>query len=249
MDNDQTRDWAAQRFAPHTFVGDRGSLPFRLHAPTTVRRGRRHPLLLLMHGAGSLGSDNLQQLFLAGLYASQPQARLDDLFIVAPQCPVSPHWIEHGDSWQGTDFRFSPVPTAPMALCLELLDTLLEDLPVDRRRLAVGGGSMGGYATWDLLARRPGLFCAAFPICGAADPATAPQAAKTHLWITHGEQDTCVLPDSARRMADALRQLGADLHHTEFPGVAHDAWTPTLTDPDFHRWLNAHLFPDPENTP
>ena len=82
-----------------------------------------------------------------------------------------------------------------------------------------------------------------------ADPATAPQAAQTHLWITHGEQDTCVLPDSARRMADALRQLGADLHHTEFPGVAHDAWTPTLTDPDFHRWLNAHLFPNPENPP
>ena len=48
---------------------------------------------------------------------------------------------------------------------------------------------------------------------------------------------------------NALRQLGADLHHTEFPGVAHDAWTPTLTDPDFHRWLNAHLFPNPENTP
>lgn len=251
MDKEQTCDWAEARFSAHLFESPLGKLPFRLHVPSVFRRGQRHPFLLLMHGAGGLGTDNRQQLFTAGLYGAQPDTRFDELFIAVPQCPPSCHWIEHGSSWAGTNYRFSPQPTSSMALALELLDTLLETLPIDRQRLAVGGASMGGYATWDILSRRPGLFRAAFPICGVGDPTQAPACAQSHLWVTHGACDPCVLPEGSRRMVAALDALQADCHYCEFPGVEHDAWTPTLTAQDFHRWLNSHLFPNSpqEDTP
>ena len=41
---------------------------------------------------------------------------------------------------------------------------------------------MGGFGTWDIIARKPELFAAAVPICGGADETTAAKIAKIPLW-------------------------------------------------------------------
>jgi len=47
---------------------------------------------------------------------------------------------------------------------LAALDSLIRQLPFDRKRGYITGYSMGGEGTFDFLTRRPHLFAAAIPI-------------------------------------------------------------------------------------
>jgi hypothetical protein len=41
-------------------------------------------------------------------------------------------------------------------------------------------------------------------------------------------------------MVAALNEAGGDGRLKVYPGVGHDAWSPTYADPDFYRWLLRH---------
>ena len=258
---EETRAWASTFFADLRFNGNgkNGALPYRLHLPGRYERGKTYPLVLLMHGYGSIGSDNWGPLFFCGLFAGNPKVDLDNVFILAPQCPADGTWIEitDDDKWLGVKYTMSREPVAPMKIAMEILDHVVSSYPIDRKRLYVGGNSMGGFATWDILSRHPKTFAAAFPICGGGDPAQAAAIATTPVWAFHGDADTTVLPEASRRMVRALQELKADVKLTEFPGVGlqelkadvkltefpgvgHDSWTPALTKPEFAEWLFAH---------
>ena len=239
---DETRAWASTFFADLRFNGKNGTLPYRLHLPGRYEHGKTYPLVLLMHGYGSIGSNNWGQLFLCGLFANNPNVDLDNVFILAPQCPADGTWIKIADDnkWLGVDYTMSDEPVVPMKIAMELFDDVVSSYPIDKKRLYVGGNSMGGFATWDILSRRPKMFAAAFPICGGGDPAQAAAIATTPIWTFHGDADTTVLPEATRRMVRALKELNADVKLTEFPGVGHDSWTPALTKPEFGEWLFAH---------
>ena len=66
---EETRAWASTFFADLRFNGKNGALPYRLHLPGRYERGKTYPLVLLMHGYGSIGSDNWGPLFFCGLFA------------------------------------------------------------------------------------------------------------------------------------------------------------------------------------
>src|SRR4051794_2186439 len=52
---------------------------------------------------------------------------------------------------------------------LEAIEFVASRWPIDRHRITVTGTSMGGAATWYLLAHSPDLFAAGAPFCGYAD--------------------------------------------------------------------------------
>ena len=103
---DETRAWASTFFADLRFNGKNGTLPYRLHLPGRYEHGKTYPLVLLMHGYGSIGSNNWGQLFLCGLFANNPNVDLDNVFILAPQCPADGTWIKIADDnkWLGVDY-------------------------------------------------------------------------------------------------------------------------------------------------
>ena len=43
-----------------------GTLPYRLHVPAKPVQGRRYPLVVHMHGAGSWGTNNVDQIRTGG---------------------------------------------------------------------------------------------------------------------------------------------------------------------------------------
>ncbi len=90
-------------------------------------------------------------------------------------------------------------PCEPMRLLLQLLDELPKEFSLDEKRLYLTGISMGGFGTWDLLARRPQLFAAAIPICGGADNSTAPQIKHIPVWTFHGDADGMIFVGSHAR--------------------------------------------------
>src|SRR5262249_61259223 len=118
----------------------------------------------------------------------------------------------------GSDSHVLPKePGEPGRLTLELIDKLLKGLPIDRDRIYLTGLSMGGYGTWDLLARRPELFAAAAPVCGGADESTADKIKHIPVWAFHGAQDTAVKPARSRNMVAAPEKAGSKPEQTQNP--------------------------------
>ena len=98
---------------------------------------------------------------------------------------------------------------------------------------------MGGFGTWDVIAREPDLFAAAVPICGGGDEATAPMIAKIPIWAFHGSKDPTVKVSRTLNMVEALRKVGGDPGCTIYPGEGHASWVPAYKDAAMMKWLFA----------
>ena len=121
-----------------------------------------------------------------------------------------------------------------------LLDEVLKRYRVDLDRVYVTGNSMGGNGTWALAAKCPERFAAIAPICGVGDPSSTGRLKGVPTWAFHGADDRVVPPEKSERMILALKKAGGDARLTVYPGVGHDAWTPTYADPRFFEWLLQH---------
>ena len=97
---------------------------------------------------------------------------------------------------------------------------------------------MGGFGTFDMLARKPHVYTAGFPICGGGDSTTTDRYGKNFpIWVFHGGADPVVTPVNSRRMVTALTASGAKVKYSEYPGVAHDSWTNAFAEPELLSWL------------
>ena len=160
----------------------------------------------------------------------------DPCFFVAPQCARRRKWVEV--PWDFREPHRTPdEPSLAMRLCLELLDVLEEEFPIDANRRYVTGISMGGFGTLDLLVRRPHLFAAAVPICGGADDSRAEQIAHVPIWAFHGAKDRTVPVIRSRSAVNALQAAGGSPKYTEYESVGHNAWTLAYPEPKLRRWL------------
>ena len=52
------------------------------------------------------------------------------------------------------------------------------------------------------------------------------------VWIFHGDADKSVSVEESRKMAAALKAIGANVQYTELPGVDHNAWDPAYARAD-----------------
>lgn len=216
-----------------------GKLLYRLTRPREAA-GKKLPLLLFLHGAGERGDDNAKQLKNC-VRNLLPVLERNSCVLVAPQCPVGKQWVEV--NWSAAWHDAPEKPSEPLGLTIELLAALQKELPLDGKRVYVTGLSMGGYGTWDILARRPDLFAAAVPLCGGGDEKQAPAIAKVPQWIFHGDRDTVVPTARSRNMVEALRKAGGSPKYTEFPGVGHNCWDKAYAEPGLFPWLFAQKKP------
>ena len=105
----------------------------------------------------------------------------------------------------------------------------------------VGGLSMGGMGTFEIVWRNPKLFAAAFPICGGADTGSAKKFSKISWWIFHGAKDDVVLPLFSQRIVTALQQINADVKFTLYPEANHNSWDNALAEPELMPWLFSNV--------
>lgn len=181
------------------------------------------PLMVFLHGAGERG-DNLDAVKRHGpakLAGKRPE--LNDFLMIAPQCPQGRWW--------------------DIVAVRELIEVVAASRDVDRSRIYITGLSMGGFATWGLLAAHPDLAAAAVPICGGGEPGAAQKFARVPVWAFHGAKDEVVPLARSTEMVDALKAAGADVKFTVYPEAAHDSWTQTYNNPEVYAWLLKHRLP------
>jgi predicted peptidase len=214
-----------------------GKLLYRLMKPENAEAGKKYPLVVFLHGAGERGDDNTAQL-IHGVkeFAKEANRKKHPCFLIAPQCPKNSTWA---DFRRGTGADVKPDATPPLRLTLELVDSIVKDLPIDADRIYITGLSMGGYGTWHALALRPDFFAAAVPVCGGADLKSAEKIKSAPIWVFHGDKDNAVPIARSREMVDALKKAGGEPKYTEYPGVGHNSWDKAYADPEMFAWLFA----------
>ena len=223
--------------AKREFAKDGYKLLYRLHEPAKCEADKRYPLVLFLHGAGERGNDNTKTLVHGVVPICRYAMKHGDAFVIAPQCPVGKKWVNQ--DWSAKSMRRPKAPTEEMVAVMALLDDLCAKYPIDRTRISVTGISMGGFGTWDIVARKKGYFAAMMPICGGVDETTAEDYKDAELGIRffHGSADGAVTVEYSRRMDKALTDAGVVHGYTEYPGVNHNSWTQTYANEDNLFWL------------
>jgi predicted peptidase len=203
-----------------TFTEGKNKLPYRLLKPDDYDPKKSYPLVVFLHGAGERGDNNTAQLVHGVAEFAKPANRKKyPCFLIAPQCPARGMWVKTGQ------------------IVLDLIAAIQKEFSIDKKRIYLTGLSMGGYGTWDLLARRPDLFAAGIPICGGGDEKNAKKLAKIAIWAFHGDKDVAVKVERSRNMIEAIKKAGGSPKYTEYKGVGHNSWTRTYSDPKVMEWL------------
>jgi predicted peptidase len=217
---------------------------FRVFVPQGWSTTTVWPVILSLHGAGGYGSDGVSQTAEGLAPAIRRHPERFPALAVFPQSPASgtPGWQEIGGR-----------------IALAALDKTIEEFRGDRSRITLTGLSIGGNGAWYLAYHHPERFAGLLVVCGfvserkgtmypilypslvpgLADPSTAVAQRLAHIptWIFHGDADHTVPVEQSRRMAAALRALGAPVQYTELAGVDHNAWDYTYDRADVARWL------------
>ena len=230
--------------------GDGMSLPYRAYYPSDYETsGKDYPLVYFLHGHGECGTDNKTQLQVFGRNIFLDElAAMDNCIILAPQtiCDGAINkyeWIASGSGkpgihvWDGAAGGFKAregkledmIYTVGMQAAEALLYKFIEENRVDKERIYVGGISMGGCATWEILARNPELFAAAVPLCGSGILSSAPALTDVAIWAFHGTGDKTVWTEGTTRMVDAIHAAGGNkiIYTPISENFGHSIWNPS----------------------
>lgn len=232
-------------FPNRSLVMDAAEYRYQVYVPREFQASSKWPVILALHGEGEYGEDGLRQTALAVAGAIRRHPERFPAIVVFPQAHV-----DGTPGWQGTGGRAA----------LAAVDKAVAEFSGDSARIYITGYSAGGNGAWYLASHHPDRFAAAVVVCGfvsefrggttnilypalapgsASDPfaALAQRVAGLSIWIFHGDADPMASVDESRKMAAALKAIGANARYTEFPGVGHDAWTPAYDRADLFEWM------------
>lgn len=203
------------------------TLPYCLYLPDSYTPSKKYPVILFLHGAGEIGSDNTLQLNnIKNMFVYNADYIAQSILI----CPQTPEWWSldraYGDG-QGT-----------LSSAMHLLEEVQNKYSCDKNRIYLTGLSMGSFATWDLLEHYGNVFAAAVPVCGGGNEMNAAAYVDIPIVMYHGTADPTVSFQSSQRTYDAIVAAGGTKALLiSLEGVGHDAWKQAYADRNMFAWL------------
>jgi predicted peptidase len=216
-------------YQKRTFIRGIDTLGYRMLFPLNYKPGKKYPVVLFLHGSGERGNDNELQLTHGWkLFADSANRKSYPAFVIFPQCHLNSSWSKPSNE---------PM-TVDLSMVAQLMDSMANSGAVNKKRIYIGGLSMGGMGTFNLLWRKPGFFAAGFPICGGGDTSKIKSYGKNFpIWIFHGADDPVVNVNNSRMMVAAFTNAKGKVKYSEYPNVKHDSWNNAFAEPDLLPWL------------
>ena len=179
---------------------------------------KKFPILLFLHGGGESG-DTLGALKKNGPPKLIVQGKQFPFLILAPQNP-------HQKKWWNT------------RAVNQLLDSVVANNRVDRKRIYLTGLSRGGGAAWEMAVQYPEKFAALAVVCGMTPlPYAAWLDKDMPIWVFHGEEDKSIPISESETMVERLKEMGYDVQFTRYPEVGHDSWVKAYATEELYEWL------------
>ena len=230
-----------EQYVKERFVSGIDTLNYRILMPKNFELQNQYPVVLFLHGAGERGNDNTKQLN----HGSELFYKTRDSFpaiVIFPQCPQNDYWanatVDRSTKPLSLYFPEDTLPTKSMTLVMQLLEDMLIKPYVNKNQVYIGGLSMGGMGTFEILYRLPEVFAAAFAICGAGNPEATETYAKTvPLWVFHGANDDVVDPQQSLAMVSGILKYGGKPNFSLFAKDNHNSWDSAFAEPKLISWL------------
>lgn len=231
----------AEDFQREQFISQGDTLKYRILYPKGFSEAKEYPVMLFLHGAGERGNDNESQLLNGGQLFLEKSEEFPAI-VIFPQAPKEDYWakISVDRDTLPLEFKFQnkQEPTKSLDLVMKLMDSITAEKFVKKDQIYVGGLSMGGMGTFELLYRKPEMFAAAIAICGAADPSISENYRKgLPIWIFHGELDDVVQPKYSKAMAREINTNGGNAKLSLYPEANHNSWDTAFAEPYLLPWL------------
>jgi predicted peptidase len=185
-----------------TFVSpESGRILYGISVPAGYTKGEPRPLILALHPGGER-TPYYGLSFMRGIVS--PALKDLNAIIVAPDCPTR--------SWSD--------PAAEQAL-MALVQNVMKEYAVDRRRILVTGFSLGGRGTWFMSSRHADLFTGAIPIAGASGDEPLDRLGRIPTYVIHSRNDQVVPFAPDERTTRELEKLGRMVRFEALEGVGH----------------------------
>ena len=231
------------QFEKATFTGGNDvTIPYRI---SVANSEKSEPLVIWMHGAGEVGTDN--ESHIRANRGAVSFAESDYVTsVIAAQYP-------YAYSEELTDEELQDMLDFFKAY-RELIDSLVEDGTVDPDHIYLTGASMGGGLTLRFMLEEPELFAGVVTISSRGTVKDLEELNKVdHLpiWLFHAEDDPTNPSTVSKDIYNKLKDLGNDeakltIYDTEYMhslnlygGLLHWGWVPALNDSEMMDWLFA----------
>jgi len=163
--------------------------------------GQLVPLVLTLHPGGErmpgYGANYLAQFFMT------PLTPLNAI-VIAPDCPTR--------AWTDAD-----ADRAVMAL----LEHVMSEYAVDRRRILVVGYSLGGRGTWFMSSRHADVFTAAIAIAGSPEGQPLDSLGRIPTYVIHSGTDEIVPFGPDQQASQELEKSGRPVTFEAVTGRGH----------------------------
>ena len=209
-----------------TYTGETGhTLTYGSFKP--AEDGKKHPLVIWLHGAGEGGKQNEIAVLgneVSALYGDEFQEVMGGAYVLTPQTET--FWLQYNEDG---DWGTNPGKDSIYLKDVKgLIDQYIaENDGIDTNRIYIGGCSNGGFMTMDMILNYPDFFAAAFPICEAyMDSGITDSQLKgikdLPVWFIYASNDDTVVPDNFEiPTIKRLEAMGANVHKSVFDDV-HD---------------------------
>lgn len=229
----QSLAWAGAFSDERLALPDGGGLPYRLLRP----EGERLPLVIVLHGSGAIGADNVAQMGgFAASWAEPGVATARRAIVAVPQVPV-----RSADYETGADGLPASRAGRSLAVVRTLVAHLAKDPRVDPDRIYLVGFSMGGSAALNLLSADPEIYAAAVAFAPVPPPREQAGAlAGASLMLVHGDADTENPFAADLAWVKALEAAGGKPRLLVYEGMDHRVPPELITaTDDWRAWLFA----------
>ena len=185
-----------------TFVApESGRILYGISVPAGYSAREPRPLILALHPGGER-TPYYGLSFMRGIVS--PALKDLNAIIVAPDCPTR--------SWSD--------PAAEQAV-MALLQNVMKEYAVDRRRILVTGFSLGGRGTWFMSSRHADLFTGAIPIAGSSGDEPLDRLGTIPTYVIHSRQDQVVPFEPDERTTRQLEKMGKPVRFEALDGLGH----------------------------
>ncbi len=223
------------------FVYQGDTLPYREFNLSSIWE-EPLPLVIFLHGSGEKGNDNSSQLSHGSEWIWRASYSGFPCHAIFPQCSKNSYWSNVSrttDSSGKPHFTFNDdiESTKAMTLLMAFVNHLKKQSYIDTTRIYIGGLSMGGMGTIEIMKRMPKTFAAAFPICGGGKITNLKELKHSHWWFFHGLKDDIVPPICSIEIANQLKNAGINTKITLFPNANHNSWDSAFAEPELLPWM------------
>ena len=207
-------------------------IPYLVVEPHNYDPTKKYPVILFLHGAGyrfnSPDDNNFNELQVLTLSSSFifNYKWLTEAIIIAPQISTNDWW----------DFGLNS--NGSLDAAMRIFEKVTSEYSCDSKRYYVTGGSMGGYATWQVAVKYSNVFAAAMPMCGWWSPDDAHRLMDMPIRIIHGTADSTVSVERSKVMYNAIKAVGGQkVVLSLYEGAEHDVWREAYYDTETWEWL------------